>query len=100
MFEEDANVEPAPELPIDRESETLKSKSKKVYTDPLLWFGTLVPPVLRTAQSEFKFAVMEQVTQLATITRKMEDVEIEIRRLRKWIGKGKVGKLAADLTIE
>ncbi|MCJ1356104.1 MAG: hypothetical protein MMC33_006098 [Icmadophila ericetorum] len=79
-----------PELDLKSFTEKSKSskfKSKKIPTDPLSWFGILVPQALRAAQTEFKAAVLGQVTQLASVVREMEGVEIEVRRLRKRIGK-------------
>ena len=55
--------------------------------DPLNWFGILVPPALRTSQSNFKDAVADLIPALASISKEMSEVEIEIRRARKRIRK-------------
>jgi hypothetical protein len=56
-------------------------------TDPLRWFGILVPPALRTAQSTFVGAVEGPIPQLATVVRDLRAQEIEIGRVRKQIKK-------------
>ncbi|KAH6877475.1 hypothetical protein BKA58DRAFT_375163 [Alternaria rosae] len=56
-------------------------------TDPLRWFGILVPPALRTAQSTFIGAVEGPIPQLATVVRDLRAQEIEIGRVRKQIKK-------------
>ncbi|USP82800.1 hypothetical protein yc1106_10074 [Curvularia clavata] len=70
-------------------SEESKEKTKTVQksTDPLKWFGILVPPSLRAAQSTFVDAVEGPIPQLATIAREMRMQEIEIGRVRKQIKK-------------
>lgn len=55
--------------------------------DPLRWFGILVPPALRTAQSTFIVAVEGPVVQLATVAKDLRGQEIEIGRVRKQIKK-------------
>lgn len=59
----------------------------KMARDPLNWFGILVPPVLRTSQSNFKDAASDFVPALASISKEMREVEIEVRRARKRIRK-------------
>ncbi len=54
-----------------------------ITRDPLHWFGILVPPALRTSQSNFKDAVANLVPALASISKEMREVEIEVRRARK-----------------
>jgi hypothetical protein len=56
-------------------------------TDPLRWFGILVPPALRTAQSTFVGAVEGPIPQLATIARDLRMQGIEIGRVKKQIKK-------------
>lgn len=56
-------------------------------TDPLRWFGILVPPALRTAQSTFVAAVEGSVPQLASVARELRRQEMEIGRVRKQIKK-------------
>ena len=59
----------------------------KMARDPLYWFGILVPPTLRTSQSNFKDAASDVVPELANISKEMREVEIEVRRARKRIRK-------------
>ncbi|EUC41274.1 hypothetical protein COCMIDRAFT_40530 [Bipolaris oryzae ATCC 44560] len=64
-----------------------KTKTTKKSNDPLKWFGILVPPALRTAQSAFVNAVETPIPQLATLARDMRMQEIDIGRVRKQIKK-------------
>ena len=58
-----------------------------VTQDPLIWFGILVPPALRISQSNFKDAVADVIPALASISKEMREVEIEVRRVRKRLRK-------------
>ncbi|KAL6713577.1 hypothetical protein ACLMJK_009042 [Lecanora helva] len=51
--------------------------------DPLRWFGVLIPQALRDAQCSFTSGVESHVPALASITKEMKGLEIEIRRARK-----------------
>jgi len=64
-----------------------RSKQSSLVKDPLKWFGILVPPTLRTAQSQFIAAVQGPLPQLATTLKEMRRMESEIGRLRKTIKK-------------
>jgi hypothetical protein len=66
-------------------SEETKKTARSV--DPLHWFGILVPPALRAAQSNFITAVEGSVPQLATVARDLRSQEIEIGRVKKQIKK-------------
>lgn len=55
--------------------------------DPLKWYGVLVPPALRSSQASFKSAVIEAMPALVNVNTEMKEVEIEIRRTRKKLGK-------------
>jgi coiled-coil domain-containing protein 115 len=59
---------------------TTETKSKP--KDPLYWFGILVPPALRSAQSSFVGAV-DVIPKLVSVQEEMRIMEIEIRRARK-----------------
>ena len=59
----------------------------KMTRDPLRWFGVLVPPALRTSQRNFRDAVADRIPALASISKEMREVEIEVRRARKRISK-------------
>ncbi|KAH7079300.1 hypothetical protein BKA63DRAFT_563941 [Paraphoma chrysanthemicola] len=69
----------------DAKSSTEQSAAKA--RDPLRWFGILVPPALRSAQSTFTAAVEGPIPDLATIARDLRNQEIEIGRVRKQIKK-------------
>ena len=75
--------ESTPEKEETKEEEKKSEKS----TDPLRWFGILVPPALRTAQTTFVEAVEGPIPQLAMIARDMKMQEIEIGRVKKQIKK-------------
>ncbi|CAL8576167.1 hypothetical protein XPA_002059 [Xanthoria parietina] len=61
--------------------------SKPRISDPLNWFGILVPPALRVSQTSFKIAATETIPLLANLSNEMKSMEIEIRRMRKKIRK-------------
>lgn len=71
----------------DTESTPEPTKDSSKFVDPLRWFGILVPPALRTAQSTFTSAVEGPILQLATIARDLRTQEMEIGRMRKQIKK-------------
>jgi hypothetical protein len=90
--EEQSSDPPSSESASPQESATEKqpeTESKK-STDPLRWFGILVPPALRSAQSTFITAVEGPVPQLVTVARRLRNQEIEIGRVRKQIKKTQV----------
>jgi hypothetical protein len=78
---------PEEEESTPEQGETTEEKKSKKSTDPLRWFGILVPPALRTAQTTFVGAVEGPIPQLATIARDMKMQEIEIGRVKKQIKK-------------
>ncbi|KAL8720975.1 MAG: hypothetical protein Q9225_002257 [Loekoesia sp. 1 TL-2023] len=63
------------------------AETRAPISDPLRWFGVLVPPALRTSQNSFKTAVTEAVPPLVNVLNEMKSLEIEIRRTRKKIRK-------------
>jgi hypothetical protein len=64
-----------------------ESKTMAKPIDPLRWFGILVPPALRSAQSSFVSVVEGPIPQLANVARELRSQEIEIGRVRKQIKK-------------
>ena len=54
-------------------------------SDPLRWFGILVPASLRSAQASFRAALLEAVAQSVSAAKAMRSSEVEIRKLRKEI---------------
>lgn len=62
-------------------------KKSKTSHNPLHWFGVLVAPALRASQSNFQFAVMEDVPALASLAKEVRELEIEVRRARKKLNK-------------
>ena len=56
-------------------------------SDPLRWFGILVPQELRSAQTSFSSTVDDTVTDAVNTARGMREAEVEIRKLRKEIRK-------------
>ena len=59
-----------------------QAKQKKP-SNPLRWFGLLVPPALRAAQDQSVHAVDRVIPRLVSVNSEMLAVEIEIRRARK-----------------
>ncbi|QDS68065.1 hypothetical protein FKW77_009851 [Venturia effusa] len=74
------------EKPVKNE-ETTEGKLKIDPRDPIRWFGLLVPPPLRSAQSTFIEIVENKVPRLANLTRQLRSLETEIGRTRKQMKK-------------
>lgn len=75
-------------LDASMELESEKSGgSQPQGTDPLRWFGILVPPPLKACQKEFEGAVRNVLPHLANVTNEMKEIEIEVRRTRKKLKK-------------
>ncbi|KAJ5555555.1 hypothetical protein N7535_007992 [Penicillium sp. DV-2018c] len=55
---------------------------KKLRSDPIHWYGILVPQSLRRAQESFTSAVENQVPDLASTTVEMRALEQQINQLR------------------
>jgi hypothetical protein len=86
--EEDSETPQPEEKTSDVPEESKKHESTKARAvDPLRWYGILVPPALRSAQSNFVSVVESSVPNLATVARDLRDQEIEIGRLRKQMKK-------------
>ncbi|KAL8777414.1 MAG: hypothetical protein Q9194_002572 [Teloschistes cf. exilis] len=64
-----------------------ENETEAPATDPVRWFGILVPSTLRASQNSFKTAVAEKVPSLVNISSEMKELEVEIRRTRKKIRK-------------
>ncbi|EZF35399.1 hypothetical protein TMEN_9252 [Trichophyton mentagrophytes] len=61
-----------------------KTKSKsKTTSNPLHWFGILVPPPLRNAQEAFVGAVAGPIPTLAGVVSEMREVEHKVEGLRQ-----------------
>ena len=71
-------------------------KTKRAPKDPLRMFGLLTPPSLRLAQAESIKSVEEVVPKLVSIDAEMKEVEIRIKRARKWKAKAQVREKAAN----
>ncbi|KAE9981773.1 hypothetical protein BLS_007008 [Venturia inaequalis] len=67
--------------------EDVNERPKIDPRDPIRWFGLLVPPSLRSAQSKFIGIAEGPVPQLVTLTKELRALEIEIGRTRKSIKK-------------
>lgn len=64
-----------------------EEEKKAPPRDPIRWFGILVPPSLREAQSTFRQGVDDPIPKLAGLSREMRIVETEVARLRKAVKK-------------
>ncbi|KAK7731342.1 hypothetical protein SLS57_001278 [Botryosphaeria dothidea] len=67
--------------------ESKEGSQKARPDDPIRWFGILVPPALRSAQSTFVKTVEGPVPKLVNLAAEMRELEIEIGRTRKAIRK-------------
>jgi hypothetical protein len=63
------------------------AKTSPATKDPLRMFGLLTPPALRQAQSESIKFVEDVIPRLVSIDNEMKEMEIRIRRARKYKGK-------------
>jgi hypothetical protein len=64
-----------------------QDKQAQKLVDPLRWFGILVPPALRSAQSSFIAVVEGPIPRLAGLGRDLRNQEIEIGRVKKQMKK-------------
>jgi hypothetical protein len=64
-----------------------QDKQAQKLVDPLRWFGILVPPALRSAQSTFVAVVEGSIPRLASLGRDLRNQEIEIGRVKKQMKK-------------
>jgi hypothetical protein len=73
----------------DKKEAKEDDESKPV--DPIRWYGVLVPPTLRTAQSQFVSAVEGPIPRVINLSKELRNLEIDIGRTRKTMKKlGKV----------
>ncbi|KAK3702098.1 hypothetical protein LTR37_015073 [Vermiconidia calcicola] len=73
-----------------------KPKSKpSLQADPLRWFGILIPPALRAAQTSFATAVNEVVAESVNAAKRMRECEVEMRKVRKEVRRAEKGGGAA-----
>lgn len=69
----------------DKAAESIKSKKKKLL-NPLNWYGLLVPPSLRAAQTSFTSAVDDHLPRLLNAQVELSALEAQIRQLRQEAG--------------
>ncbi|KAF2805390.1 uncharacterized protein BDZ99DRAFT_480768 [Mytilinidion resinicola] len=77
--------EPSEKTSDVRSSDENPTSTKSV--DPIRWFGILVPPALRSAQSSFVSAIEGPIPRLATLSKELRNLQIEIGRARKRLRK-------------
>lgn len=66
-----------------------KHPRKKFHSsDPITWYGILVPPSLRSAQKSFTEAVDNDLPELASVVAKMRAVEKEVDEVRSQLKSG------------
>ena len=80
------DIKPLPASTEECQPENL-GYGKQALQDPIKWFGLLVPPALRLTQAYFRGAVGDTIPALVNVDNEMKEVEIEIRRTRKRLGK-------------
>ena len=68
--------------PVTDDSKPSQPRKRFRSSDPLTWYGILVPPSLRSAQKSFTEAVEKQIPALASVVAEMQAVEKEVDRAR------------------
>ncbi|RDH31378.1 hypothetical protein BDQ94DRAFT_147305 [Aspergillus welwitschiae] len=77
----------SPQEEPDVDAKPKRSRKKKFRSsDPIHWYGILVPPYLRSAQKSFTEAVESRLPQLASVIVEMRIVEKEVNRVRSKLG--------------
>ncbi|PYH44937.1 uncharacterized protein BP01DRAFT_357287 [Aspergillus saccharolyticus JOP 1030-1] len=71
-------------------TKSTKAKPRFRSSDPINWYGILVPLSLRSAQKTFTEAVEGQVVKLANVVGEMRTVEKQIKQVRSAIGQEQV----------
>ncbi|KAK2855687.1 hypothetical protein FQN49_004946 [Arthroderma sp. PD_2] len=66
--------------------ETKTKKTKTKSSNPLHWFGILVPPPFRNAQQSFASAVAGPIPTLAGVVGEMRQIERKVEGLRERLG--------------
>ncbi|KAJ0422134.1 hypothetical protein BJY00DRAFT_97448 [Aspergillus carlsbadensis] len=85
---EDAQDPSSALKPVAKTDSQPNSKRKSSHaSNPIRWFGILVPPSLRNAQKSFIKAIDCTMPELASIVVEMQVAEREIVRLRKELGR-------------
>ncbi|PWY79449.1 hypothetical protein BO94DRAFT_567774 [Aspergillus sclerotioniger CBS 115572] len=77
---------PKPQTEGDTDAKPKRSKKKFRSSNPIHWYGILVPPYLRSAQKSFTEAVEGRLPQLASVIVEMRIVEKEVERVRSELG--------------
>ncbi|RAH75539.1 uncharacterized protein BO66DRAFT_363465 [Aspergillus aculeatinus CBS 121060] len=74
--------------PAEAETDTKSKKAKRRFrsSDPIYWYGILLPLSLRSAQKSFTEAVEGRVSELANVVVEMRTVEQQIKKVRSAIG--------------
>ncbi|KAF4626018.1 hypothetical protein G7Y89_g12147 [Cudoniella acicularis] len=94
---EGKTAEPADTNGGDAEKERKKEKKKPKVKDPISMFGVLVPPALRTAQMHAERMVETTIPQIVSVDAEMKELEIRIRRARKYRAKEQAKEDALQL---
>lgn len=86
VAEEPTSPEMTSPEPSDSETKTILPQKhkprKKLRSDPIHWYGILVPPSLRRAQASFAQAIDHPIPDLASTTVQMRTLEQEISQVR------------------
>ncbi|KAF4254586.1 hypothetical protein KXW28_005198 [Aspergillus fumigatus] len=80
--EADTEVDNTRQINPSATSESDSPKERPRFSDPIHWYGILVPPSLRSAQRSFTEAVEQYLPKLASVVVEMQTVEREVERLR------------------
>lgn len=73
------------EVDATNDNSDKKKPVRKIFRsdDPISWYGILVPPSLRGAQKSFIKAINDDIPQLVTVVKEMQDVENLVYELRR-----------------
>jgi hypothetical protein len=80
---------------IDDKDSAADSETQR-SSDPIHWFGVLIPQPLRDAQTQFSSVIDVSISRILNLTGEMRLLEIEIARARKAIKKA---EKSVDSTI-
>ncbi|KAL4924907.1 uncharacterized protein BDV17DRAFT_295000 [Aspergillus undulatus] len=94
LSKSDEDYDPVPsaapnssEAKSEADTKPESAKQKPRTSDPIRWYGILVPPSLRSAQKSFTEAVEGSLPELASTVVAMQVAEKEILRLRTELGR-------------
>ena len=89
--EHDSSRSTAEKVPDSNGESEDAEKHSSSSSDPLRWFGILLPPALRESQGSFRNVITGDIPSLASTAKEMRELEIRVRRARKKLKKASRG---------